>query len=430
VERPPKVLAPIDSGYPVSATLRGDPKAVLAELPPEEQLCCIVCRPILSERLRELARGLVQAGVNWDRFVKLASRHRIVSLAYHHAFDMFSGVVPRDTFKRLRAHAAAYAKKAEAMARELTAVHGLLAGAGIRAVPLKGPVLISRIWGESRWGVYHDLDFLVKPEDARLAVDVLLQRGYRLRNDAVPALSQRNPRREHLELVRDHELGFPLIIDLHHPLMEREWIGRAGNMKDLWERLQTSDFAGSAFWQLPDDWNLALLSLHTLQHRFKSLYWTAELHGLSQICASAWPEALRRAQDIGAYREVILTRRVCDMILGEGQATCRGVPRITAQLAESPFKPLESRPSLHRLQLAIRQGPWEKIAYVLSVFFVPTQGDFAAFPLPSWLKPAYYLIRPIRLIVTYLISFPVAASWRFARGRLRDLGDSRPKGGR
>jgi len=401
---------------------------MLADLRPEEQLCCLLCRRNISEQTGQVVGSLMRTGINWGAFLDLTFRHRIYPLVYHHMSQVFAETVPREVLKRLQVHAVTNAKRSEAMANELAGVLDLLASAGIRAVPLKGPVLIERIWGDSRLGVYHDLDILVKPEDARHAVHVLLQRGYRLRDTHPLVRSEWNQGSNPVVLVRNHELGFRLLIDLHHTLVEHKWIGRAvGRPEHLWEHLESSNFAGAAVWLLPDDWNLVLLALHTLQHWFRLLHWVAEFWGLGRLCPGAWPDALQRAREIDADREVSFLSRVSDMILGETLTTSSGVPRFVARLAQGPFKPLNSEFALHRFQLAVRSGAREKIAYLLSFPFVPTPSDWTFLPLPSRLRPVHYVLRPIRLIVTYLIWLPLGAAWRFSSSLLRPFDNSRPR---
>ena len=392
---------------------------MLADLTPEERLCCILCRPSLTEPLCESARNLAGAKFNWQFFIDLVFRLRIFGIAHHHVASVLADITPREALRHLRARAAANAKRSEAMAKELTVILDLLGSAGIRAVPLKGPVLIERIWGDSRLGVYHDLDILVKAEEARRAAEVLLQQGYRPGHVGFPDLSEWNERRDPLMLLRDHELGFPLLVDLHHTLAEFEWIGRARHAKHLWDHLQSSSFAGTRIWLLPDDWRIALLALHTLQHRFQCLHWVAELYGLTQLCPQVWPEALRRAKEIGARRELVFTRRICDMILGETPTNGRGAPSFVTRMAERPFRPPQLRFEPYRLQLAIRQGMVEKVAYLLTVPFRPTPSDVALVRLPSWLKPAYCILRPIRLVVMHLLFRPFVVIWRRILGRRR-----------
>jgi hypothetical protein len=388
---------------------------MLAGLPPESQLGCLLCRAVVLEPVAESARSLVRAGVDWERFLGFAAEQGIFGLLDYHASHTLPDLFPSDIRKRLRATAAVNGRMADELANELVAVLDLLESAGIVAVPFKGPVLIRQIWGDYRLGVYLDLDLLVKPGEARRAAEVLSRRGYisaQARVGVLPAWSQG---RDRLELVSPcGRSGYPLRLDLHTRAVP-DWIGHPDRADRFWERLQRGEFRGAAIWRLPDDWNLTLVALHALGHLFESLRWVAGFHGLAQVCEGTWPAAQQRAEEIGAGHEVLLARRVCERILDVECAEPTGTDPLVARLAEGPFRPEHNLLERHRLQLALRRTATAKIAYVLSGVFEPRPTDVRVLPLPPLLSPLYFVLRPIRLMAKYFIGSPLKAARRFFR---------------
>jgi len=388
---------------------------MLAGLPPEAQLGCLLCRAAVPDAVAESARSLVRSGVDWERFLAFAADQGIYGLLDRHASQSLADLFPPDVRKRLRASAAVNARMADELAVELAAVLDLLDSAGIVAVPFKGPVLIRQIWGDYRLGVYLDLDLLVKPGDARRAAEVLSRRGYVGAQARVGLLPAWMGGRDRLELLSPGgRSGYPLRLDLHTRAVP-DWIGHPGRADHFREHLQRGEFLGAATWQLPDDWNLTFVALHALGHLFESLRWVAGLHGLLEACPQAWPAARQRAEEIGAGREILLSRRVCERILDAECADPAGAEPLVARLAEGPFRPEHSLLERHRLQLALRRTAAAKIAYVLSGIFEPRLSDVRALRLPPLLSPLYFVLRPIRLMAKYFIGFPLKAARQLFR---------------
>jgi hypothetical protein len=51
--------------------------------------------------------------------------------------------------------------------------------------------------------------------------------------------------------------------------------------------------------------------------------------------------------------------------------------------------------------MSILDGPMEKVSFFFQLVLKPVNEDFAAIRLPDILYPAYYVVRPVRLIMTY-----------------------------
>lgn len=395
---------------------------MLAQLPPELHLACLLCRPTLSDAVLESARETVGSGLDWDCFLDFVLWQRIFPLVSQHASGALADAIPPRVRSELRAYAIANGKRADAMANELAAVLLALDNAAIRAVPLKGPVLIERIWGDSRLCVSHDLDILVKADEARRATDVLAKRDYHPDDTYLRGFPSWRFGSHSLPMVRSPEIAFTMRIDLHTAVAS-EWIRSPLGADSLWERLQRGEFRGAPIRLLPDDWNLLLVALHALGHSFQALRWAAELHGLMEICGATWPAVLNLAERLRVRDEVVLARKVCDMILGEEIVRPEAASRLLLRLAGGPFGPPPSRLADRRLQVAVRRRMTAKLAYLGSALFRPLPSDVAFLPLPSWLIGAYYLVRPIRLAMKYFLAFPLLTVWKRLSGRGRSSDD-------
>lgn len=167
------------------------------------------------------------------------------------------------------------------------------------------------------------------------------------------------------------------------------WTGRPAAVKDFWREGQPATFQGGNIRILSDDWNLVLLGLYVLVHRFAVLHWVAGFHALTHVCETSWPAAVKRAAEIGAHRKLRFARKICDMILGDDEIEANLAGRKEMQLAYRPFRSAPAQATPRSLRLAIRRRLGAKIAFI----FEPQQVDREVVRLPSRLAPLYYVVR-------------------------------------
>ena len=377
---------------------------MLRELSPEEQLCCILCRKDLSEDHIDSARALAQTGVEWERILGFLERSRVFALAYRHLSGALAREVPHSVLRRLGALTWASMKRTEVMADELATILAAFEKEGLRVVPLKGPVLMGRIWGDHRLGVSSDLDLMVSHSDNRRAVEVLFEQGYRVRSDYCgDPFGNAKPWRN-VVFVRRHNSGVLLTMDLQMSFIS-DRVARPLAGERVWKSLQSKMFRGVPVWVPSDGWGLTYLAVHSLTHLFTSLYWVAQFHGLKTLCPDAWPGAIRCAHEIGAVRELLLVNQMSEMVLGDEMTSPEGTDRRIQRLVLSPFREARQPFMNFHAAVSLRPGIISKIAYLFSILFSPRPKDLALFPLPRWLYPAYSVVRP------------AAVMWRALSGR-------------
>lgn len=136
-------------------------------------------------RLRERARIRALAGsVDYELLVRALDRQRLLSLAGHRLAELCPDEIP-PAFGRLVEGRAAEARRRFVLYRHAAGdLARRMEGAGIEAVPLKGPLLAERIYPDPGLRApSSDLDFLVRPERLDDAVELLRGFGYRIWDD-------------------------------------------------------------------------------------------------------------------------------------------------------------------------------------------------------------------------------------------------------
>lgn len=162
-------------------------------------------RQILSEQA-----GRLMADVDWSRLAAILSHRkllpvlgpRILELAEGRASDDFGVAVEQATARGRRHGAFLQLVSLRIMA--------MLADAGIRSTPLKGPLLGEAIYGDPGRRPSSDIDLLVASEQLQTAVEVVRRLGYHAPTDYIEAYGLP---RLHFALV--HERGELPLVELH-----------------------------------------------------------------------------------------------------------------------------------------------------------------------------------------------------------------------
>jgi hypothetical protein len=347
-------------------------------------------------------------GVDWDAFLHLAERNRLLPLAHRALADRVDA--PETVRSRLRSAYAENARHALLLAGELRRLVDALAAAGVPALAYKGPALAVRAYGHLALRTYSDLDLLVAPEDEPAAARVLRAHGYASAYAFSPAQDA---------AFRRVDGDYPH----HHP--------RTGGLVELHGRVSSARFVadlptaalmarahavpiGGGDVPAPADDDLFLaLCLHGAKHRWARLEWLACAAALAVRNGLDLALVLRRAGEIGARRTTLLALLLARDALGLALP-----PAIDRPIAADPaLQPLadearglwfggevaddEATPANLRFNGRLRDGAADRARYAARWLFLPSPEDWAWVRLPDALAPLYRVLRPVRLAARY-----------------------------
>ena len=133
------------------------------------------------------------AGINWNRCIELALRHRVGPMVYRQIVE--TGVpVPEEARERLKDIYASNAARNMARLEEMRRLVGLFRDKSVPAMVLRGPVLAASVYGDLSLRQFSDLDLLVRSEDVPRISGILSSEGYRPQFDLDP-LQEKAPTR-------------------------------------------------------------------------------------------------------------------------------------------------------------------------------------------------------------------------------------------
>lgn len=351
-----------------------------------------------AERIAAACRD----GVDWDVFLSLANRHRILvpgDVLQRVLGDQFPGRVD-EQLKGRKAEACRLALRHTA---ELVRINQAFRAQGIDVLPMKGMMLSLQLFGDPAMRLARDLDLLVRPEKLADADRVLQAAGYRR---TFPDFVM-TPKREKWVLQHSHHFAYfhddrRQLIELHWRLLQ--W--RTVDVAELWNHCQPSSWMGTTFLNLLDDALLLFLCDHGAKHRWSRIKWLSDFAGLlAQERSFSWENILALADRFDLSLALAqagmlvhwlygmpLPQPLFALVANEKRAVSLGVQAVEAMLlSEEEQFALPVRIENAVYPIRIREKLPGRVS--LSNYLLSTD-EFKEFPLPDSLFWLYFPLRP------------------------------------
>ena len=268
-----------------------------------------------SER-RDLAiRDAFGEGIDWDRFLRIVKRQRVVGLV-HDGLARAGILVPPALSHQIQHMAAGIARQNLQYAAESLRMQRLFDEAGVPLLFVKGVTLALLAYESLALKHSWDIDILVMPDDVPKALQLLAEAGYRA-FPPLPSMTDRRYRRWisfGREYVLYHETN-SVHIELHWKLMENDYYlpGKCARSPSQLVTLST----GAELRTLVDDDLFAYLCLHGATHGWSRLKWLADVAALmARDTASDARRRLQVARKVNTEVCVAQTFLLCDRLFG------------------------------------------------------------------------------------------------------------------
>ena len=352
---------------------------------------------------------------DWQHVIASAQLHGVVGLV-HEAFRA-GFPAPRSAVQRLSELHNVDLRRAVRLSSELIRLLQLLDRHGVRAVPIKGPLLAQQCYGSLSRRSFWDLDLLLPPQSVTAARDALLEDGY-LPEEAWGARRLRRELRRNCEYNLDHR-GRGVHVELHWRLVPRH-IGFDCSTQALLRRARTTRFLGHEL-RVPavEDQLLALLIHHGGKHGWERLRMVADIAVLLRQPDLPPPALLlERATGSGVRRilatSVLLVDRLfalaVDLQLLSAARAEPGAKRLAdaAVARMERFDGITPEEGLSGLltYLRSRERLRDRLRYLpaaAAAVFTPGEHERKLLPLPRALRVVHAVVRPLRLLAKYAL---------------------------
>jgi hypothetical protein len=284
----------------------------------EFHLAAACCRwPPCGARNAAVGSAAAAAGLDWAQFANLERRHRIAGLV-HEALAAAAIVVPAVTAERLAAQARRIAKRNLLLAFETVRLQRAFDAARIPSIVLKGIALAQLVYGSLQTKHTRDIDFLVPPDCAEAAVQILEREGYALspQTGRLSAAQRQSVFRHTREIELFHrDNALPLELQWRaaaNPVLLRG-VDACSGAQDV------TISAGFRLRTLAQADLFAYLCVHGARHAWSRLKWLADINALLAGSDADTMRLYRHARHIGAGlcagQALLLCHRLFDLAL-------------------------------------------------------------------------------------------------------------------
>ncbi len=380
---------------------------------PEIKLIMACSRTELSPKIQAVIKECVGHINDWEKVLYLSSLHRVFALLYSSLKKTCPDLVPYKILKHLKNLYTDNAIRNLSISTRLLKILDLFKNNNIQAIPFKGPLIAEKAYGDLNLRSFSDLDILVKKKDVITVKNLLIQNGYK------PDITLSS---NHEQKYLEHENSFSFYdknnfsVDLHWEITGR-YLLEPVYFESFQDRLQTTSFLGRNVLSIPDDIMIVYLCLHGTSHcwsRFEWLCCFVEL--IKKQNEETILNAFEFAKKMGAKRIFLLGLYLGQNLLGAqypekinktisfDQGVLKCANKIKNQIFDQ--KAYSSDDAAWRfspVHILIRDSYLDRLKYLIYLFTMPTIKEWIKYPVPFWLTPLYRIIRPIRLIKTYLL---------------------------
>ena len=355
----------------------------------------------------ETAPRLALGRVDWIAVATLALSHNVAGLVHRALSAGHAPDAPPHIANAFARHAAAIANRNEAALGEFLRLRAVLDRRGVASMPLKGPWLGQRLYGDMAARPSRDVDLLVSPQDWPRALTVLDEADYPTHTGLSPrqfAAKARTAgqllfhRRDGRFVVEPHFAVAPrtLSVDLDHAA--------------LWQRAQAESHAGLTLPTLAAEDELILLAVHGFKEEWTRLKWFADfgafLHVRTSLDWGIVAERARRQGVLGIVETALALVKIAFAIphsrpeLFDRRQTY-AIREILHRMDETAraSRGVAAETNIYRvspIRLAMRERRMDQARYVARSLFTPQERHFRTFRLPDRMFGAYYLIKPIQ----------------------------------
>ena len=277
---------------------------------------------------------LMEQPFDWVLFERLAQTHGLLPMAASKLSAL--PAIPDAMMVELRKICQENARRSLWFAGELFSVIETLTGAGVLAIPYKGPTLAATAQGDLVLRQFHDLDILISRKDWPQSKQALVNAGFFPKVD----LTAREER-AYLKSACDFTFHHPPVknvLEMHWDIVPNFYSVEIP-LHHMAARVQPVELCGRAVPSLAPEDLLLCLMVHGAKHAWSRLCWLSDIAYLIQRVEIDWKAVMRRAERWHIARitriGLFLTRWMLGIELPQPVEACVQDDQRTSTLAET-----------------------------------------------------------------------------------------------
>jgi len=373
----------------------------------EDKLLLLCARTRINNEIKSQIMSLIQQEIDWNYLLQKSYEHRLTPLLYLQLNNVCPDSIPQNIMKTLKTYFQENAHKNLLFMGELSKILKLFKSDEITAIPYKGPILASQVYGNLALREFDDLDIYVNKKDVHSAKKILLSEGYETK------LSLKdNQEEKYLKSQREYKFINPnnqIHLEIHWNFIglsiSGKWDCFENHMKFLSAKIHNTDILNLKFEDM-----LLILCLHASGHLWERLTWICDINEYIKSNNNIdWQYLMETADELGIRRILninlllaidLLTLKIPDKIALELKSD-ESLINLDHKIKQNLFEGDEHSRGLYNkaiMRLMIRENYNNKILDILKLIFTPTNNEWEHYPLPSKLYPLYYFLRSLNLL--------------------------------
>jgi hypothetical protein len=274
---------------------------------PEIELLLCCARSKMDEQTKVKVESLVSQEIDWDFLLEIAIKHKLLPLLYYHLNTINVKSIPPEIITFLRNFFQANIQRNLLLTSELLKVLKIFKEHQIVAIPLKGPVLATCVYGSFGLRTISDLDIIVEKKKFIQAQDLLLELEYQ------PG-KLNNP--DYYQQAQFYPSNNTFCIDLHYDFAPKNFFVSV-NTTPFWEDLGLISIAKNQINTLSQENLILYLCLEGSKEHWRTINRISDLAESIQNYDFDWDSLLKRAKNVGKegvlFLGIFLAKEILDL---------------------------------------------------------------------------------------------------------------------
>lgn len=389
-----------------------------------EQILILECShsKLSFEQINQI-KTILEQKLDWDSIINISYRNGVLPLISANLLQTFGDLLPPAIKEKLALQFHEHTQNNLFLTAKLLEIVHLLSDSEIPVLPFKGPTLAMRAYGNLSLRQFVDLDILVQPKHFDEAIKKLTENGYKTVGE-VPRLKRKSfffMSKKDIGLADEH---LRVRIELHWKLSGAHF-ALPFELNGLWDRLENQNLGGVQIKTTPFADLFIYLCLHGSRHGWERLAWICDLNELIRAEQKSgkeidWQTIKHQGKQLGCEKVVELGLFLINEFFGaktdypawkeiENNETFR---KIVSQVKIRIFSENSTTTEIgdwYLYHLTLKEKKTDKLKlhfhyflWYLRLLITPNSLDKTVFNLPKIFYPLYYILRPTRLLYTYL----------------------------
>jgi len=350
---------------------------------------------------------LLKQGVDWNALIEMAVWHQVSPLLRRTLLSFADENVPPVISIALRVNYEGWQEHTDNLWAEQMKILTLFSDNAVSCLPIKGPIIGKKIYGDMALRPFGDLDFLIKPSDVDVVLEVLATLDYKL--DDGLSQAQAVAFRKCANQYRIPRKDARVWIEPHWQLPQQVFAVDF-DIERMWQRSRMQEVDGIGVRRADPIDELLILCIHGFTERWRNLKWVCDVAEFIRAHPDLdWEQLYSEARAAGCLRILRLGLCLSRDLLDAPVSECakldedRVLDHLVKDATTLMFETKAGHVTLwtpNWFHFRSRERWSDRARYVMRSLFATRPAVIGWVDFPPWLSWAY---APLRQVHDYIL---------------------------